>query len=263
MNTVGNVDSLWRYPIKSMRGEALLEAFVGYAGVFGDRIYALLDSAAPKGTPYLTGRDRSDMLLYQPRFLDVDAARKPPNQAEAESLGPGLTPVYPDPAKMTVEVATPTGQVLAVDDPALLAMLAGGAAKSSGLSLARSDRAMTDCRPISLISLQTIGQIGEEIGAVLDKRRFRANIYAELSSATGFSEDAFVGRQLQIGPRVVVAVLERDQRCKMIGIDPNTARQSPEILRKVARAHGGGAGVYCAVMREGMVRAGDPIVLLD
>ena len=33
MNVVGTVDSLWRYPIKSMAGEALPEAFVDYAGV--------------------------------------------------------------------------------------------------------------------------------------------------------------------------------------------------------------------------------------
>ena len=32
MNVVGTVDSLWRYPIKSMAGEALPEAFVDYAG---------------------------------------------------------------------------------------------------------------------------------------------------------------------------------------------------------------------------------------
>ena len=33
MKTIGKVESLWRYPVKSMRGEQLPEAFVGFAGV--------------------------------------------------------------------------------------------------------------------------------------------------------------------------------------------------------------------------------------
>jgi uncharacterized protein YcbX len=131
------------------------------------------------------------------------------------------------------------------------------------LSLLRSDRAMTDCRPVSLISLQTIQQIGAELALSLDKRRFRANIYVQLDAAAGFAEDAFVGHRLRIGARAVVAVLDRDSRCKMIGIDPETAQENPAIPRKVARSHAGNAGVYCAVMTEGMVRSGDPIVLAD
>ena len=55
MSLVGKVESLWRYPIKSMRGEELEEAFVGFSGVYGDRLYAFKSSAAPKGFPYLTG----------------------------------------------------------------------------------------------------------------------------------------------------------------------------------------------------------------
>ena len=61
MNThvVGHVESLWRYPVKSMRGEALPEAFVSFSGILGDRLYAVHNSAAPKAFPYLTARGRS------------------------------------------------------------------------------------------------------------------------------------------------------------------------------------------------------------
>ena len=57
MKLVGKVESLWRYPVKSMRGEELQEAFVGFPGVYGDRLYAFRSSAAPKGFPFLTGRE--------------------------------------------------------------------------------------------------------------------------------------------------------------------------------------------------------------
>jgi uncharacterized protein YcbX len=38
MSLVGKVESLWRYPVKSMRGAELEEAFFGFSGVYGDRL---------------------------------------------------------------------------------------------------------------------------------------------------------------------------------------------------------------------------------
>jgi uncharacterized protein YcbX len=260
MSVVGKVESLWRYPIKSMAGEALAEAFFGYAGIYGDRAYAFLRSAGPPGFPYLTGRERRQMLLYRPRFRNAAVAAMPPNHAAALKLAE-LSAVYPEMSELEVEVATPSGQVLAADDPALLAMLASD--QPPGLSLTRSHRAMTDARPVSLISTETVRQLGDEVAIALDKRRFRANIYAQLGTAEGFGEDVFVGRRLQIGSRVIVAVLDHDARCQMITIDPDTAEETPNIMRNVARAHGGNAGVYGAVLIEGVVRPGDPIMLLD
>jgi hypothetical protein len=68
----------------------------------------------------------------------------------------------------------PSGAVVAVDDPALIEMLGEGLRGENHLTLVRSDRALTDCRPISLISLQTVRQVEEELGVPIDKRRFRA-----------------------------------------------------------------------------------------
>ncbi len=262
MGVVGRVESLWRYPVKSMRGEELREAFIGFAGVYGDRLYAFGNSAASKGFPYLTGRERGEMLLCQPRFRHPEYAKSPPNLAEAENRGPGLTPVYPSTADMIVDVQTPTGDVLAVDDPALVALLRDGDGGGT-ISLMRSDRAMTDCRPVSIFSMQTVRRIGEEVGAELDKRRFRANIYADLGTAPGFAEEAYVGSTLRVGAKAVIAVVGLDPRCKMITLDPDTAQASPEILRTVARGHGGMAGIYGAVVVEGTVRPGDAIVVVD
>ena len=86
---IGNVESLWRYPVKSMRGEELNEAYVGFSGIYGDRLFAFTRSASPKGFLYLTGREQRRMLLYRPRFRHPDKAVKPPNLAEAEAIAPG------------------------------------------------------------------------------------------------------------------------------------------------------------------------------
>jgi hypothetical protein len=260
MSIIGTVDSVWRYPVKSMRGEEPEELFLGYAGVYGDRLFAFTAADGPAIFPYLTGRTRADMLLYSPRFRDATNAAKPPNLADVERAAPGLTPLYADAAALAVDVETPAGDVLAVDDPRLLGMLGDPAT----LSLIRSDRALTDCRPVSLFSLQTAKALAGEAGVAVDKRRFRANIYADLGAgADGFAEDGLIGRRLRIGARAVLAVLDRDPRCKMITLDPDTAQETPVLLERVVRGHEGKAGVYGAVLVEGLVRRGDTIELLD
>jgi len=263
MSVIGRVESVWRYPVKSMRGEQLAEIFAGFSGVWGDRLFAFKSSATPVGFPYLTGREAHEMLLYRPHFRHPAKAAKPANLAEAEELSPILNPVAADPADFALDVETPSGEVLAIDDPSLLRQLAARAGDEHSLTLLRSERAMTDCRPISLFSLQTARQLGEEVGATLDKRRFRANVYLDLGVTGGFPENAFVGRKVRIGSKVVVSVLERDPRCQMITLDPDTGTPNPEILSKVARGHGGTAGVYGAILAEGLIQPDDPVELLD
>jgi uncharacterized protein YcbX len=263
MSIVGRIDSLWRYPVKSMRGEELEEAFVGFAGVYGDRLFAFKSTGCPKGFPYLTGREQREMLLYRPRFRHPDKAGKPPDLTETDALGPNLNPLPADPAYLAVDVETPSGEVLGVDDPALANRLAARMDQGHSLTLVRSERALTDCRPVSLFSIQTVRQLGEEIGTAIDQRRFRANVYVDLESAAGFAEDGFVGNTLRLGSKVTIAVLERDSRCKMITIDPETAEPSGAILRQVSRAHDGMAGVYAAVLVQGLVHRGDEVKLLS
>ena len=261
MSTIGTVESLWRYPVKSMRGEELDELFAGFSGVYGDRVFAFESSASPKGFPFLTAREQREMLRYRPRFRQPDKAARPINQAEAEKLPPGVTPLYADPDDLMLDVETPTGSALAIDDPALIEALRQGIDDKHQLTLLRSERALTDCRPLSIFGVQSARKLGEETGITVDKRRFRANVYLDL--AEGFAEDEFVGRSIRIGPKVTVSILERDPRCMIITLDPDTGEKEPALLKKVAQAHSGMAGVYGAVLVEGMMHKGDPVELLN
>jgi uncharacterized protein YcbX len=263
MSIIGTVESLWRYPVKSMRGEELDEMFAGYAGVYGDRLFAFESSASPKGFPFLTGREQRQMLRYRPRFRYPDKAARPINQVEAKTLSPLLNPVSATPSELIVDVETPDGKTFAIDDPSLIETLRAGLEDKHQLTLLRSDRAMTDCLPMSIFAVQTAKKLGEETGVAVDKRRFRANIYLDLTSSDGFAENELVGHSLRIGSKVVVSVLERDARCMMIVLDPDTAEKTPAILKQVAQAHDGMAGVYGAVLVEGTLHKGDPVELLD
>ena len=261
MSIVGKIESLWRYPVKSMRGEELDEAFAGFSGIYGDRLFAFKSSASPKGFPYFTAREQTKLLQYRPRFRYPDKAARPINLSEAESMG--ANPVSANPSELVVDVKTPDGRTLAIDDPALTTMVRADIDEKHQLTLMRSERAMTDCRPFSMFSLQSARQLAEETGTPMDKRRFRANVYVDLTSAQGFAENDFVGRSLRIGPKAVVTILERDPRCMMITLDPDTGEKTPAILKKVAQAHDGMAGVYGAVIVEGMLHKGDSVELLE
>src|SRR5437899_6380129 len=261
MSVIGKVDSLWRYPVKSMRGEELDEAFAGFSGIYGDRLFAFKSSASPKGFPYFTAREQTKLLQYRPCFRYPDEAAPPVNLTEAESMG--AHPVSADPSELMVDVETPDGRPLAIDDPALMELVRADIDQKHQLTLTRSERAMTDCRPFSMFSLQSARQLAEETGTPIDKRRFRANVYVDLTSAEGFAENEFVGRSLRIGTKVVVTILERDARCVMITLDPDTGEKTPAKLENVAQAQEGMAGVYGAVMVEGMLHKGDSVEVLE
>ena len=201
------------------------------------------------------------MLRYRPRFRQPEKAARPINQAEAEKLPPGVTPLYAAPDDLMLDVETPSGDALAIDDSALIEALRQGIDAKHQLTLLRSERALTDCRPLSIFGIQSARKLGEETGITVDKRRFRANIYLDL--AEGFAEDEFVGRSIRIGPKVIVSILERDPRCMMITLDPDTGEKEPALLKKVAQAHSGMAGVYGAVLVEGMVHKGDSVELVN
>jgi uncharacterized protein len=263
MKVVGRLESVWRYPVKSMPGEPLPEAYVGFAGVLGDRLYAVHHAGAPKSFPFLTARSRKEMLRFRPRFQRPELTLAPGNLIEAEARGPGLTPLPPSSDDLALEIEAPNGQTLSTSDPALPGLIAGDQLNASELTIIRSEIAITDCRPLSLLATQTSEGIGRAVGVALDKRRFRENLYLDLDSAESFAEDAFVGRRLRIGPKLTVHILERDIRCRMIGIDPETLDENSEILRYVAKSHDNTAGVYAAVLVAGLVRPGDEIVVED
>ncbi len=259
MTRIGKVESVWRYPVKSMRGERVDDVFAAYAGLMGDRIYGISSSQAAPEFPWHTAREQEELVLYKARFKRRDQTLKPAAlDAALEEL---LNPPYPASDAFAVEVETPSGEILDIDDPALLE---GMQDKSKGtLTLHYPQKNLVDCRPLSLFSLQTVDQLGRETAMAVDKRRFRANFYVDWDRAGGFYEDQLVDHRLAIGDTLEVMILGLDPRCKVITIDPDTAERSHRLLSHVARIHGGNAGVFAGVLKEGAVRSGDEVRLLD
>jgi uncharacterized protein YcbX len=220
-----------------MRGEELEEAFIGVGGLRGDRVFAIHNARAPQDFPYFTAREQGNLLLCRPTHR---------NGSETD-----------------LEVESSSGEKFAIADRRLLQTLTAGLRDGFELTLVRSERALTDCSPVSLLSTQTAHRLTEELGSTVDKRRFRANLYLDLESGEGFGEDRLVGHNVRIGPDVVLAGVERDVRCKMITLDPDTSAPSSEVMKLVARLHESRVGIYANVVAEGIVRPGDRVEVAD
>lgn len=225
----GRVVGMWRYPVKSMGAEPLVEADVTWNGIAGDRRWAFIrDEAAHGGFPWLTLRQRPDLHHYRPYFSD---------------------PSRPDTSPTLVR--SPTGSEIDVTDPTLAEEL---------VRLIRQDRGVFDAFPLSVITTQTIRELGTLVGSELDPLRFRANLLVEATEDAPFAEDEWVGRELRIGT-TRVRVDKRDGRCVVITIDPTTTERDPAILRTVAQQRDGCLGVYGSIVTPGRVSVKDTVYL--
>jgi uncharacterized protein len=240
---IGTLRSLRRYPVKSMAGENLDDVRITFAGLLGDRVYAFVDKGNRSNFPWMTGRQGPELILFRPQFLDP-----PPIDEE-----------NPNPEQYRAEVTTPDDKTFRIDDPLLNEYLEQRFGRS--LRLRFSERCMHDSRPVSLFGVNTVRALAEETGMNLDARRFRANFYVEWASDEPFFEDSLIGRTLRIGDTVIVQAVKKTARCVMITLDPENAAASPGVLEKVARNHRGCAGIYGAVLHEGIVRVHDPVHL--
>jgi hypothetical protein len=229
-----NIQSIYRYPVKSMAGEVVEQCDLTEFGLSGDRHYAFESSGAPSGMLRLTSRERREMLRYQP-------ALRPDG---------------------SVEVRVPTGERFLVDSPDMLAHLSSHLPDANKIILTRASTPQTDVRPLSLISVQTVRQISAGVGQEIDPRRFRANLYMDFPDAP-FGEDSLVGRTVSIGSKVTICIRERDPRCRFITYDPEDPRQVPlfSLMKFLDRSRQGRAGVYATIQSPGPIQAGDAIRL--
>jgi uncharacterized protein YcbX len=231
---VGRVVGLWRYPVKSMAGEALSEVDVSWHGVAGDRRWAFIRNARVRsGFPWLTIRQQPDMIRYRPWFVE---------------------PGRPDASHSMVR--TPSGHDLDVVDPALAAEL------GDGVRVIKQDRGVFDSLPLSLVTTQTIASLGALVDAELDVQRFRPNLVIEAAGGAAFPEDRWVGLVLRIGD-MRMRVDGRDKRCIIVNVDPVTTERDRTVLQTIRAERQARLGVYGSTVRPGHVAIGDPVVIDD
>ena len=234
---IGEVEALFRYPVKSMRGEALEEAELGWHGLEGDRRLAFRRTDDRRGFPWLTASKLPELILFTPVRRGTDGA--------------GDLPTH---------VRTTSGEELALFGPELAAEVGGR--HGSPVEMTHLDRGIFDEASVSVITSATVRGVAGLVGHRPDVRRFRPNILVASQRADPFEEDGWVGGVLSFGEgaeAAAVAVTNRDERCSMINFDPDSGRAAPELLKAVVRERDNRAGVYGNVLRRGRLAVGQPV----
>ncbi len=234
---IGEVEKLFRYSVKSMMGEALDVANLGWHGLDGDRRLAFRRADDSGGFPWLTASTLPELILFAPQ-------RRGPAGGE----------------DLPTHVRTPEGHELAVFGQELATEV--GRRHGSPVDMMHLNRGIFDEASISVIASATVGEVARLSDQRPDVRRFRPNILIASTRSVPFEEDAWVGGVLSFGETkegAAVAVTNHDERCSMVNFDPDSARPTPAVLKAIVRANGNKAGVYAAVIRRGRVAVGQPV----
>jgi uncharacterized protein YcbX len=234
------VGALWRYPVKSLRGERLATAEVGPDGLVGDRAFAIFDPTTGFG---LTAR-------REPRLLEAAAAWR---------------------SRDELEITLPDGRAVRDDFDAALTRWLGRPVElrpASSVGTRRYENPLDFEReedwvpwngargpfhdsPRNRVSLVTTASLG-----AWDVRRFRPNVVLDDDG----SEATLVGRRVRLGT-ATLEVLRPIPRCVMVTrAQPGGIDRDLEVLRAIHRDRGGHLGVGAVVVTPGTTSVGDPVV---
>jgi hypothetical protein len=232
---IGRISEIWRYPVKSMRGESIERAELCWIGIAGDRQYAFVRSTSHERSPWLTGRDLSDLVTYKAEYADPT-----------------------DPRRSGVAITAPDGEAFDIWGEALARRIGEKAAEP--VHAMQLGRGAFDQHPVSVITTATLRRLSECAGWEIDPRRFRINVViAEVPGAP--LESAWNGRTLSFGETAAVRIDEPVSRCIMVTIDPDSAVRDPKVMRVVAQDFDNKIGLYCAPIALGEIAVGDLVRL--
>jgi MOSC domain-containing protein len=236
---IGRVEAIFRYPVKSMGGEQLEVANLGWYGLEGDRRLAFRRMDNRSGFPWLTASKLPELLLFAPQ--------------RREDVAQGDLPTH---------IRAPDGKEVPVFGEDLAAEI--GRRHGTPVQMMQLRHGIFDEASISVIALDTVDEISRLAGRSPDVRRFRPNVVVRLLRPAPFQEDEWVGGVLSFGEgndAPAIAVTMRDERCSMVNLDPDSATPAPEMLKAVVRANQNTAGVYGTVTRIGRLAVGQTILL--
>src|ERR1700730_14678694 len=238
---IGHVEAIFRYPVKSMGGERIEEANLGWYGLEGDRRLAFRRTDDRSGMPWLTASKLRDLLLFAPQRRE--------DGAQEDILLP-------------THIRTPDGEEMPVFGEDLAKEV--GRRYGAPVQMMQWRHGIFDEATISVIASDTVREIGRLSGRSLDVRRFRPNVVVRLRRSVSFQEDEWLGGVLSFGEgddAPAITVTMRDVRCSMVNLDPDSASPAPEVLKAVVRANQNNAGIYGAVTRIGRLAVGQTILL--
>ncbi|AJQ62439.1 hypothetical protein BTT_60630 (plasmid) [Bacillus thuringiensis serovar morrisoni str. 4AA1] len=231
---IGSIKEINRFPVKSILGESLSSAIIDDRGILGDRLWAIKNENGKFGSGKTTRRfqQMEGLFNYKARY-------------------DGDTPI----------LTMPDGTEYRGDqervNKALSELLGFPVTLAKEESISHFDEG-----PISIITTSALKMLSKDLGEIVDPRRFRANMLIE-TEATGYLEDEWVGRLIQVGASVSLKIIAPLQRCIMVNNTQEELKQDARILRTLINNHAATFGVWAKVEQYGEVRVGDEVMLLE
>ena len=240
---------LWRYPVKSLRGESLDSARVEDDGLVGDRRWGIRDQRTGR---ILTARRRPELLEAAASYDGDEPLIVLPDGRYA--TGPGS-----DTDRMLSEwVGSPVSLVASAgSDPGRAEFFADATDDTSeAIEFTMPESRYVDAAPLLVLTTASLhaGRVLHPDG-IWDPRRFRPNLLIDLDG-DGWVEDGWVGRTLRIGS-VRLQPTEQCVRCTMVTRAQPGLECDVDVFRTLARHHGARFGVWTEVLTTGRIAVGD------
>jgi uncharacterized protein YcbX len=259
------VVALWRYPVKSMRGEELNAIAVTPRGLLGDRAYAIIDPETGKVASAKNPKKWPNLFECRALFVEPPQAGEPypvvevmlPDGTTARTSDTGfdetMSRVLGRPG--TLQTGVPDGAILEEYWPDMEELDHRDEVTDEALP----EGMFFDLATVHLLTTGTLAglQAAYPTGR-FDPRRFRPNIILESDPADGyFPEESWVGKTLSIGDELKLNVTMPCGRCVMTTLQQSDLPHDPGILRTAAQKNDAHVGIYAEVIQAGTVRRGD------
>ncbi|MEH6910831.1 MAG: MOSC domain-containing protein [Oceanicoccus sp.] len=227
----GKVETLWRYPVKSLIGERLSHLNIDTRGVCGDRAYAISDLDGKLGS----GKNSR-------RFTRLDGL----SSLSAETVDDGVLIKFPD------------GIVLTSRDQSINKKLSQVLGQTVTLTK-ESETPHFDDGAVHILTTGSLSLLDELLpDSGIDPRRFRPNIVVDSQCL----DQDMVGKAIRIGG-TTLEITHKTQRCRMVTIAQQDLESRPEILGTVSKSFGLDFGVYARVLSIGSVSIGDRVEVIQ
>ncbi|HZU47974.1 MAG TPA: MOSC N-terminal beta barrel domain-containing protein [Mycobacterium sp.] len=263
------VESLLRYPVKSMLGEIVTEMFVDERGAEGDRRLAVVDAVTGRVASAKQPRLWRQLLQFTASKDDGRVRIQLPDRTCVAADDPGiddlLSRLLGRPVRL-VSKRSP-GATLERPDPEKVLELGVDAdveARIVEIAGATPGDSFTDLAPLHAITTATLERVGAEA------LRYRPNlVIATPLGYPPYAENDWPGKELAVG-ETRLRVLKPTSRCAVPTLGHGPLPPAPQALRtlvaenRVASAGSAPlpcAGAYLKVLDAGIIRTGDPVTL--
>jgi uncharacterized protein YcbX len=270
--SLGTVEVLRRYPVKSMLGEDLPAGEVTAAGLAGDRLLGLVHRETGKIASAKNPRLWRRLLKLRAAFRGPGVQITFPDGAVLAPADPGIEAALSEFLGQPVTLATTPPPDATFDRAVPEEVLRDGInavvrVETGQLGGASPGGTFVDFAPLHLITTSTLDRIAAlSPRGTVELERYRPNIVIR-TDTPGFAENDWAGRELRIGPDLVVRVIARTPRCAIPTLEHGDLPRDTDALR-VPAAHNRisamddfapqpCAGVYAQVIIPGRVSRGD------